>query len=73
MIFKYTSHDIQNEMLKIAAVKILRQISQRIRDGGWYTVLADECTELSKKGTIHHLYMVGRPRRIHQSLSSRFH
>ena len=46
---KHTSHDIQNEMLKIMAVKILQQISQRIRDGGGYTVLADECTDLSNK------------------------
>lgn len=30
---KYTSHNIQNEMLKIMAVKILQQISQRIREG----------------------------------------
>ena len=43
---KYTSHDIQNEMLKIMAVKIMRQISQRIRDGGGYTVLADKCTKI---------------------------
>lgn len=46
---KYTSHNIQNEMLKIMAVKILRQISQRIRDGERNTILADESMDVANK------------------------
>ena len=46
---KYTSHDIQNEMMKIMALQILRQVCERIRDSGWYTIMADECTDVANK------------------------
>jgi len=46
---KYTSHNIQNEMMKIMALQILRQVCERIRDSGWYTIMADECTDVTNK------------------------
>ena len=46
---KYTSHDIQNEMLKIMALQILRHMFKSIRDSGWYANMADECTDMANK------------------------
>ena len=44
---KYTSHDIQNECVKLMAFHILRQLSKDIQENGWYAIMADECTDVS--------------------------
>ena len=44
---KYTSHDIQNEMLKIMALSILRKIAVNLRATEFYTIMVDECTDVS--------------------------
>ena len=44
---KYTSHDIQNEMLKIMALSILRKIVVNLRTTEFYTIMVDECTDIS--------------------------
>ena len=46
---KYTSHDIQNECLKIMALRILRDVSKRIQKSACFAVMADECTDISNK------------------------
>jgi hypothetical protein len=46
---KYISHDIQNELMKTMALMVLRQVCQKIRDNGWYTIMADECTDVANK------------------------
>ena len=46
---KYTSPVIQNECLQIMALRIIRQVSQNIRDSACYTIMADECTDKSNK------------------------
>lgn len=46
---KYTSHDIQDEILREMARKILTDIGDNIRDGGLFSVMADECTDCSNK------------------------
>ena len=46
---KYVSHDIQNEYLQIMALRIVREISSNIRNAGCYTLMADECTDISNK------------------------
>ena len=46
---KYTSHDIQDTILKEMAHKILRDIGQNIHDGGLFSIMADECTDCSNK------------------------
>ena len=46
---KYTSHDIQNECLQIMALHILRQVSRNIQSSCCYTIMADECTDVSNK------------------------
>jgi len=43
---KFTSPDIQNEILSIMAQSILQDIVSRI-SGKWFTIMADETTDLS--------------------------
>ena len=43
---KYTSHDIQNECLKIMSSHILRKLSRDIQESGWFAIMADECTDV---------------------------
>ena len=42
---KYTSHDIQNECIKLMALSLVRQLSQNVRSSKCYTIMADECTD----------------------------
>ena len=44
---KYTSVDIQNEMVKVMALRVLRQISASLQSGSFFTVMADETTDMS--------------------------
>ena len=46
---KYISHDVQNEYLQIMALRIIRELSSNIREAGCYTIMADECTDISNK------------------------
>ena len=43
----YTSHDIQNEIIAIAANMIQESLGERIRTAGHFGVIADETTDLS--------------------------
>ena len=42
---KYTDHHIQNEILKIMALSVLRDIAKNIESGVYYTIMADEVTD----------------------------
>ena len=44
---KYTSSDIQNECLQIMALTIVRQISASIANSDFFTIMADECTDVA--------------------------
>lgn len=46
---KYTSPDIQNECLQLMALHILRQVCSSICKNGFYTIMADECTDVANK------------------------
>ena len=46
---KYTSHDIQNECLQLMALHILRHVSASIRASQYYSIMADECTDIANK------------------------
>lgn len=46
---KFTSHDIQNEMLQVMALGILRKIAANIRKNGHFTIMADETTDKSNR------------------------
>ena len=43
---KYTSHDIQNELLKLMAHQILRDLTDEMRDS-FYATICDEYTDIS--------------------------
>ena len=45
---KYTSHDIQNELLKLMALRILRDLTDEMRDS-FYATIWDEYTDISNK------------------------
>ena len=46
---KYTSHEIQNECLHFLSLQLVRCLIKNIRDSAYYTVMADECTDVSNK------------------------
>ena len=43
----YTSHDIQEEMLKVMALKIFREIAAEIRSAEFYAIKANEISDIS--------------------------
>lgn len=45
----YLSHDIQNELLQIMAHKIQRKILTQIQRSPFYSVIAEETTDISGK------------------------
>lgn len=44
---KYVSHDIQNELLKVMALSVLWDISCSIHESSYYSIMCDECTNVS--------------------------
>ena len=46
---KYTSHDMQNDMLKVMAHKVLRAINSKLHNACFFTLMADETTDASNK------------------------
>ena len=42
---KYTSHQMQNEMLQVMALRILREICNLVRGAPFYSIMADEVTD----------------------------
>ena len=46
---KYTSADIQNEMLMVMSHNILREVAQNLQITLFYTVMVDEATDSSNK------------------------
>ena len=46
---KYTSHDMQNDMLKAMAHKVLRNVNSRLHNAFFFTIMADETTNSSNK------------------------
>ena len=46
---KYTHADMQNEILKVMAFKILREITENIKISGFFLIMADETTVKSNR------------------------
>ncbi|XP_003388962.1 PREDICTED: zinc finger MYM-type protein 1-like [Amphimedon queenslandica] len=46
---KYTSGEIQNEILQIMGNSILRKISKHVHDNAYYALMADEVTDSSNR------------------------
>ena len=43
---KYTSHEVQNEILELVALRVLREICEFLHSTEFYTVRIDECTDV---------------------------
>ena len=46
---EYTSPEMQNDLIKIMAVKVLRGVSDRLRTSPFYAIMADETTDSANK------------------------
>ena len=46
---KYTHHNVQNALLEIMAQIILEEIQNEVQQAGYYSILADESKDVSKK------------------------
>ena len=46
---KFTSHDLQNELLKVMALSVLRDIADNIRGMEFFSIMLDECTDVSNE------------------------
>ena len=46
---KYTSADIQNEMLLVMSLNVLREVARSLQNSLFYTVMVDEATDCSNK------------------------
>ena len=46
---KYTSADMQNEMLKVMAMQVLREVVSALQNAVYYTVMVDETTDVSNR------------------------
>ena len=44
---KYVHHEIQNEMMKVMALKILREIAYSVREADFYSIMCDEATDVA--------------------------
>lgn len=49
MTNKYTSVEMENEMLQVMALKILREIAENIKNSTFYSIMADETTDKSSR------------------------
>ena len=43
------SHEVQNEMLKVMALRVLREISATLHCTEFYSIMVDECTDSSNQ------------------------
>ena len=46
---KYTSGEMQNDIIQVMALEILRKVAASIRDAPFYTIMADETTDMSNR------------------------
>ena len=46
---KYTNPDVQNEILQLMALEILRNIAADLHNASFFTIMADECTDSANK------------------------
>ena len=46
---KYTSHEVQNDLLKVMALNILMSVGARLHDAMFFTIMADETTDASNR------------------------
>ena len=49
---KYCSPEIQNEILRLMSLSLLRDIAECVQKAEFFTVMADECTDISNHGQL---------------------
>ena len=55
---KFTSHDIQNEILKLMALSVLREIAVNLQHTEFYTIMVDECADIGNHEQVHDIFTV---------------
>ena len=48
-VSKYTSPDIQNDLIKLMAVHIMRNIAEKLQDSQFITIMVDETTDVTNQ------------------------
>ena len=43
---KYTSHDMQNELIRVMGLTVMRKVTSRLQATPFYTIMVDECTDV---------------------------
>ena len=46
---KYLSPEIQNEMLELMSVSVLRSIAKELQSADMFAIMADECVNISNR------------------------
>jgi len=46
---KYTSAEVQNELLKCMSTTVLRQVVERIQKAAFFSIMVDECVDISNR------------------------
>ena len=46
---KYTSHEIQNDIIKVMAMHVLRDVTARLQQSPFLTLMMDETTDVANK------------------------
>ena len=46
---KYTSADMQNKVVKVMAMQVLREVVSALQNAVYYTVMVDETTDVSNR------------------------
>ena len=46
---KYTSHVIQNEILKAMYLNVIRNVASKIQESGFFCIMCNECCDVSNK------------------------
>ena len=49
---KYTTPEIQNEILKLMALSLLQKVAVNVQSGVYYTIMCDETTDSANKGQL---------------------
>ena len=52
-LVQYASYDIQNEILKLMVLTVLRKVCEKRREKKWYkSIMADKCTNVVNKNSL---------------------
>ncbi len=63
---KYTSHEIQNEMIELQASQVTNKILHKVSKAKWYSLMADESADISKTEQVALIlrYLVDTPKGV---------